>query len=432
MSECSVCCKTTLQLSTCVHCNFLACKTCLEKYSLELVGDLDCMNCKRPLDRHAQLRMFTKKFVTQTYKRRREDLWFDREMTLMPSTQDAAAKEKRRRRIVSEVYQLQKQYDEIISAAHKIQTEMRLLNRSMYVIPDGDKVSHLSIRCAHENCRGYLSSAYKCGACEQYTCSSCLEPKNTRDDPVHVCDPGKVESVRLIARECRPCPSCQTRVFKTEGCNQMFCVVCNTLFDWVTLRQVNHSNGHNPHFLEWVRHTGGNRRDVGDVICGGMPDLRLLTIRVRQEDVAAHEDITELNNLYYCIQHVHHYERPVYPINWSDDETSKSLRVKWLLGDITTEEFKSTRQRMEKRSQLNREIGLVLEMFVNACTDIFQRLVADLQSTVTYTLEECRHVRIMANLQFQIIEKDYGNMAPNISSAWIFKRKYHYNFSPVQ
>jgi len=168
------------------------------------------------------------------------------------------------------------------------------------------------------------------------------------------------------------------------------------------------------------------------VICGGMPDLRLLTLRVHQEDMAVRADIDELNHIYYCIQHVHHYERPGYPLVWSDDETSKSLRVKWLLGDTTTEEFKSARQRMEKRSQLNREIGLVLEMFVNACTDIFQRFAADLQFTVTYSLGECRNVRDMANLQFATIEKDYGNMAPNISVGWIFKRKHHYNFSPIQ
>ena len=71
------------------------------------------------------------------------------------------------------------------------------------------------MKCPAEDCRGFLSTAYKCGTCEKYTCSECLVIKDGKD---HTCNPDTVESAKTIRAETQPCPKCGTRIFKIDGC----------------------------------------------------------------------------------------------------------------------------------------------------------------------------------------------------------------------
>ena len=74
------------------------------------------------------------------------------------------------------------------------------------------------MRCPAEECRGFLSSAYKCGTCESWACKDCLVCIGKDHGVEHTCNPDTVESAKAIRAETRPCPKCGTRIFKTEGC----------------------------------------------------------------------------------------------------------------------------------------------------------------------------------------------------------------------
>ena len=73
-------------------------------------------------------------------------------------------------------------------------------------------------RCPAENCRGYLSTAYKCGTCAKYTCNECLAVKGDSRDAPHTCNEEAKASASLIRRETKPCPKCGVRIYKIDGC----------------------------------------------------------------------------------------------------------------------------------------------------------------------------------------------------------------------
>jgi hypothetical protein len=79
------------------------------------------------------------------------------------------------------------------------------------------------MRCPADDCRGFLSTAYKCGTCEKHTCSDCLECLGADETlealkAAHTCKPESVESAKMIKKETRACPKCGARIFKLEGC----------------------------------------------------------------------------------------------------------------------------------------------------------------------------------------------------------------------
>jgi len=73
-------------------------------------------------------------------------------------------------------------------------------------------------RCPGEGCRGYLSTAYKCGVCAKYACSDCLAVKGEDRDAAHTCDESAKATAALIRRETKPCPKCGVRIYKIDGC----------------------------------------------------------------------------------------------------------------------------------------------------------------------------------------------------------------------
>ena len=105
--ECQVCCeklnKSNHSKVSCNYCTFIQCSECAEKYLLDTPNDPHCMNCKTGWNREKLDENFTKKFVTKTFKERRENLLFERERALMPATQPAAEREKKLRALRKEV-----------------------------------------------------------------------------------------------------------------------------------------------------------------------------------------------------------------------------------------------------------------------------------------------------------------------------------------
>jgi hypothetical protein len=131
------------------------------------------------------------------------------------------------------------------------------------------------MNCQSAGCKGFLSTKYKCGLCEKYTCSSCLLVK----EEGHVCNADDISTVRMIREETKPCPKCSTRISKIDGCDQMWCVECKTAFSWKSGHIVN-GTIHNPHYYDFLRNTQGFVPRA-DNPCGELPGLAAMRMLLR-------------------------------------------------------------------------------------------------------------------------------------------------------
>jgi hypothetical protein len=86
---------------------------------------------------------------------------------------------------------------------------------------DGDKKAEKKKfirRCTRANCQGFLSTAWKCGICEFYSCNKCFKERGKKPDDTHECVKEDVETADLIRKDSKPCPNCGEFISKSEGC----------------------------------------------------------------------------------------------------------------------------------------------------------------------------------------------------------------------
>ncbi len=231
------------------------------------------------------------------------------------------------------------------------------------------------MKCPDDGCRGFLSTAYKCGLCEKWTCPDCMVVIGLEKDGAHTCDPNTVESAKAIKSETRPCPKCGTRIFKIDGCDQMWCVMegCGTAFSWNTGEIVT-GRVHNPHYYEWLRRNGGGAapREAGDIPCGGIPgwhDMRRLWNN-RQLGSERHNTITETHRNLVELQDM---RLAGFPLR-APLRSNKDVNVKYLLKEIDETEWQRQLELTEAAWRRKAEVGQILQMAVAAAGDILRQI----------------------------------------------------------
>jgi hypothetical protein len=90
---------------------------------------------------------------------------------------------------------------------------------------------------------------YYCTKCHINICNKCIEPMSTN----HICNNENILNISLIRNDCKQCPKCNETIYKSSGCDQMWCTKCRTAFSWRTLMiQSSINRLHNPHYIEYV------------------------------------------------------------------------------------------------------------------------------------------------------------------------------------
>ena len=257
-------------------CEFSICGKCMKKYLLDSTSDPDCMSCHQSLDHSFLCDSVGTGWVNGAYKKHQSKVLLDKEMARMASAQPAA---KRALDIIAKDKEIQSIKQQIRIMQNNYRTAKNDLWDLKSRTPPVKK--QFIQKCGVEGCLGSLSTAWKCGLCDTFSCSECHAVKGPARDTPHTCNTDDIASVAEINKSTRGCPSCGTSIYKIAGCDQMFCTIpgCETAFSFRTGHK---ETGiiHNPHFFEAQR-AGllageGNARAPGDRMCGGIPNERLI------------------------------------------------------------------------------------------------------------------------------------------------------------
>jgi len=281
--DCSICCeKFNKSLNAMVkcpnsECEFDVCKSCVRTYLLGTTNDPHCMNCKIQWSEKFLVDNLNRSFVDNDYKKHRKILLVDREISRTPDLMPLVEREKEIDAKEKELVAAEKEYNAIYNQLLSVRTVMNGIRADIHNLRNGDiskdERKKFVMPCPADGCNGFLSTQYKCGLCERYSCPDCMEVKGFERDSPHECKPCDVESVKAIKKDTKGCPKCGVRIFKIEGCDQMWCTECKVAFSWNTGKIVVTGNIHNPHYYQYLRETGqaGQApRNPGDVVCGGI------------------------------------------------------------------------------------------------------------------------------------------------------------------
>jgi len=466
---CPVCCDPYTTISrkpvACAACPYLACLRCTSSFLLSIKVDAHCMNCRVPWDRAFLDSKMTRGWLDGDYKRHRQELLLDRERSLLPATQPAVEHEvecRKRGAIIAElgekstvlgdqIRELNKKIEELSNESYRCRMELypeknpetikeltekhealKELEQTLYkqkfdIYHQQDdlwKESHVHQQfikgpkqakerrtfvaaCPSSGCRGFLSTAYKCGTCQVNFCSECREPK----EEAHTCDPALVATIKAILADSKACPACGVSISRVSGCDQMYCTQCDTPFSYSTGAVIK-GVIHNPHYFERM-HAAAATVAVGG---GGCPGPGVWP---RPPHQSTNPTVAERDKLRTYYQAGLHVQEVVLGEELRLEEPDNTdLRVKYLLKDISDKEFSQKLQQRDKILQFKRELRGPLELFVITTLEFFQGLGLDPPTDwrAIYNRESVykRAVEDLINTPLQQIADRFGRKVPQI------------------
>lgn len=284
-SECFVCCEKfdlkNKSKITCPNpsCLYECCKACVRNYLVNTVNDVHCMKCKQAWDQTFVILNLNRSWHQSHYTTHRNELLFQSEHSKFPETMPFVEQYKKIIDIEKEKNIKKKKIQELQNEIYELHRENNVLDRKIRIIKTGKEEverQKFIMPCQKEDCKGFLSSGYKCGLCDEFCCAQCLEMIGPDKNVEHKCNEANIETAKFIKKTTKPCPTCGERIHKIDGCDQMWCTTCHTAFSWKT-GEVQNGTIHNPHYFHYMRdvNNGNIPRQPGDNPC--MDSLPILS-----------------------------------------------------------------------------------------------------------------------------------------------------------
>jgi hypothetical protein len=414
------------------------CRECFKKYLINKKEDAHCMSCKNVYSREFLNDNLDKTFINNDYRDLRQEILLEKEMSLLQVTQPIVEEQIRVENVKKELKLLEsiflKKKAELI---HKLQSPSHEIKEKKKFIR----------KCPKNDCLGFLSSSLKCGICETYSCKDCREIKNEN----HQCNPEILENIILLEKDSKNCPKCSSLIFKIDGCDLMFCVECQTHWDWITGLIKTKGNLHNPHYIEFLARKGQLERDPADIICGREIDRFFLsrltnlllskidkniwkTVAGRNYDIrdpiVSYKNIItnkiqnkppftkEQDIILEIARNVNDIRDQINNYN-IDDTDNLNLRIRYMRNRLSATRFKTILQKNEKLNEKNKEMSNILNMYINCITDLLYRFIEkDLQET--QLLIEAEELRKYTNTHLEKVSKDFNQMSKQIRDNYRF------------
>ena len=506
MKDCAVCCepfnKTSHARIACEQsgaCAFEACKTCVRTYLMNTTSDPNCMQCNKAWSDKFLAQKLTTTFMRGDYAVHRKELLVQQQLSRMPETMAAAENYMRISAIETQIKELNTQMklarqedsvegDKFIRTINFLPFDdapnrkvlidennvrianfrgtVQLLNRTIHalkhtiaVIHTGGEVSGEVVErsarkfimpCTNADCRGYLSTQYKCELCEHHTCAKCLghigltKGDGNGEGSLHVCKQENIDSADHVRKHTKPCPCCGARISKIDGCDQMWCTQCRKAFSWNTGNLVT-GVVHNPHFYQYQREIGGGvaPRNPGDEPAGAagagavcdVPNTFPRYIRVVSHIQQAGIPEPQQKTLSDTIMAIHQLQAHFSNIYISPlrrllqvEQNFEPERIKYIVKEISREQLATAIMRKDKERKTRIAELHVCDLYKSVAIDMFNMLLAntktglDMAADLEKFIAESISLREYCNTQFKEISMVYGVCVPYFSENWQFSQ----------
>ena len=433
VEKCSVCCEayssTIRKKIECPKCEYKCCKKCMELYLLNSIKNTaNCMNCNLEFSSTFLFEKTSKIFGRDKYIEKQAIQVLNEQKTLLPSTLILLNKKKenlkRRNEIKKELLELKER-----TAALYIEFEFLKHGNLEMDIENDEKCNR---HCPVNECKGYLSSAWKCGICDIYVCHECGNVKGKRTDEDHVCNEDDKKTIIMMKKDTKPCPGCSKYIYKIEGCDQMFCVGCHTVFSWNSGKKLNGVKCHNPHYYAYLRDTNGGvaPRVEGDNPCAANEELQeWWYLRIKFITVISDRHVlAKLEQIHRSIHHNDDFCFRQVNSKLSEEYKNKvytSYREKYLESSPSSEytesnwisNIKSELKMMEKCKQSK----MVYDLFKIVAIDIFVKMYKNFKDVELTYMNEFENIRKYSNIQLAEIYKNYGTKVYMYNDKYILE-----------
>lgn len=448
--SCEICCETlnksTRKCITCSYCHKDTCITCVKKFLLDLFGDPKCMHCNVGWSNNFMRSTFPSSWISKDYKIHREKVLFDMEKARMHETQEylplVAEKSENKNKLLrmnDKITDLHQQLVHLHCSKRRLEVrssriEQLLTNGINHNNEDAQEIEKRKfvMPCPLGDCRGFLSTLWKCGVCHTNICKDChhdkLDPKylqllqTVNDDDMqtdnvidantatHVCDKDIKASVSLMKQDSKQCPSCNSMIFKITGCDQMWCTQCNCAFSWKT-GLVQTGAVHNPHYFDWLVQNGNNQNlsNIGNLNnnnCGQrfLDNLRLSPNNTYRERIR-------------LLQHILQVDIPKNFTTNNQDE-NRRFRIEYMMGEMSKEKFQNLIHKREKNRSKKKQLSDIMNMFVDVMEEILRHFYQENDTKRLYN-EEMEKIRVYTIKCSIDISKQYQSQ-----SVWFIDNEF--------
>lgn len=388
MDNCQICAekltKAKRKAISCRACDLIACSECVKRYLLSVPMEPKCMSCKHPITNVQILKLFEKSFWNK-FKEAKVEHVFETERSWIPGDMSEIAYSKWRDEynfVRMNLGTVINKYREYCELNRLINNHNKNVKNEMLKLPEPTKDKVEEVRAEYKKMQeveslklrelnsvkpkyhsnsdsvkqykntykcsmcpnGLIDQYGKCAVCNNKTCRSCLKHHVSP----HHCDPNDVASVKQMKIDTKSCPSCHVPIYRSEGCSQIWCPQCNTVFDWNTGKIQIGGWIHNPDYIRASRNGQVISRELTDARCGGYTESQVRPI-LNYRGFAFPRYVQGLNRL--VLDHTHH--------------TNKNKRFSFVKNNITEKEFKSHIKKSIGTIAYHRDVRTILQCGVD-------------------------------------------------------------------
>lgn len=258
LDMCGICCVDNVPLHACPECSHEVCSECVQRYTFSESTMAKCMNsiCGKFMEIGWLVQVCGMEWVKNEYVAHASKVVIEQDKSLIPSAMSFVP-----------MYQLLADFGMNIKDLTYSRVFIRLAgDDEKNAVFDSitrqlgwssEKIASFKYLqgCPVDNCNGLIDDQGICVVCSGRICIECRNP--LIDGVSHICDQEAVESIKAMDGNTKPCIGCASPMYKIDGCDQVWCTVCHTAFNWSTGTVVTGSI-HNPHYHQWLKEQGKN------------------------------------------------------------------------------------------------------------------------------------------------------------------------------